>query len=78
MAMLKLLDENRDRLCDALQQDLHKVCIYSGCLYIQWMFVYTVDVCIYSGCLFLYTHTVNKKGHQTVSQAVSQSIYKAA
>jgi len=54
------------------------VCIYSGCLYIQWMFVYTVDVCIYSGCLFLYTHTVNKKGHQTVSQAVSQSIYKAA
>ena len=45
MAMLKLLDENRDRLCDALQQDLHKVCIYSGCLYIQWMFVFIHPHC---------------------------------
>ena len=46
-ALLKLMDENQDKLCDALYQDLHKVSV-TATGRIVWAVV--VCVCVCCGC----------------------------
>ena len=48
-ALLKLMDENQDKLCDALYQDLHKVSV-TATGRIVWAVVVCVCVCVCVCC----------------------------